>query len=132
MYFKKKTIITGSIVAGIVLLILFAFLFVKYIMHQHWLMEVVRTEIYENETEYIEIGYQNDGSFLFSKKKKDDSGGFSCGAEFVSDNVAVYDGKYSLPALSMYYEFIFVGDRLFLLNHGELVDEYVKKTSASD
>lgn len=89
-------------------------------------MEIVQTETYESETEYLEISFQNDGNFIFTKKTKDGNKCFSCGADFVSDNVAVYDGKHSLPEQSMYYEFIFECDTITLLNHGEMVDVYLK------
>ncbi len=123
----KKALIVSAIVTVLVIFITIAVVFIiTDIKHYNWLMEVNRTEIYESETEYLEIRYQNDGSFVFTKRTKDNTSQFSSGADFISQNVAVYDGKYSLPKLPLFYEFIFNGDTVTLYNNGELVDVYIK------
>ncbi|MBO7737617.1 MAG: hypothetical protein J6S77_02805 [Clostridia bacterium] len=126
---KTKTIaITVSLIVLIILVISIVSIYSigKYIEHHNWLLETYKTETYASETEYLEIQYHNDGNFGFDKKSKDGKHFFHGGADFISENTALFDGKNALPEVDLYYEFVFEGDTVTLYNYGELVDVYTK------
>ena len=125
---KKSLLITISVITLIILVVstVSVCLISKYIKHHNWLLETYKTETYASETEYLEIQYHNDGNFGFGKKSKDGKHSFSAGADFISENTALFDGSGALPVLDLYYEFVFEGDTVALYNYGELVDVYTR------
>lgn len=108
----KKRILLITVLS--LFLVLTAAIEVKtYFYHRG--MEVIRTEYYKNDSDIkynnfdtLEIAYQRSGKSVgFAFEKEGEVGGFSCGADYVSENKAVYDGSLSLPSSYAYLEFVF-------------------------
>lgn len=85
---------------------------------------VWKFEVYENESEYLYINYYKNNEITFTKKSKDNTSTLCCGAVFLEENIAFFDGKNALPSMNTTYKLVFDENVLELYKSGEFVSQY--------
>ncbi len=85
---------------------------------------VWKFEVYENESEYLYVKYYKNDQITFTKEAKDKTSTLCCGAFFVDENIAFFDGKNALPKTDITYKLVFDTSTLELYESERFVSRY--------
>lgn len=91
--------------------------------------QIVKTEIYENKTETLEVEYERNGKSCRTTIVNKNGAIFGFGVDFVNENTAVFDARYALPSSSQYITLVFHDGYIeYSETRDSWGDEVLKKT----